>query len=65
MDFQSLNSLFLSQALIIIACHDVSSPLQLIETTILEDIISVFVTSAMLKVFQGMVLSLHLVTIVV
>ncbi|KMS98256.1 hypothetical protein BVRB_4g094050 [Beta vulgaris subsp. vulgaris] len=41
------------QALIIIACHDVSSPLQLIETTILEDIISVFVTSAMLKVFQA------------
>ncbi|KNA15478.1 hypothetical protein SOVF_097910 [Spinacia oleracea] len=41
------------QALIIIACHGVSSPLQLIETTILEDLISIFITSAGLKVIKA------------
>ncbi|XP_074319213.1 putative callose synthase 8 isoform X1 [Silene latifolia] len=42
------------QALIIIACHDPSSPLQLFETTILEDITSVFITSAALKFIQAL-----------
>ncbi|XP_021773953.1 putative callose synthase 8 [Chenopodium quinoa] len=41
------------QALVIIACHDVTSPLQLIETTILEDLSSIFITSAGLKVVQA------------
>ncbi|XP_057540291.1 putative callose synthase 8 isoform X2 [Amaranthus tricolor] len=41
------------QALIIISCHNLSSPLQLIETNVLEDIISIFITSAVLKVIRA------------
>lgn len=41
------------QALIIIACHDLSSPLQLIETKVLEDVMSIFITSAALKLIHA------------
>ncbi|XP_057451528.1 putative callose synthase 8 isoform X2 [Lotus japonicus] len=41
------------QAIIIIACHDVGSPLQLFDTTVFEDIISVFITSAFLKLLHA------------
>ncbi|XP_061352162.1 putative callose synthase 8 [Gastrolobium bilobum] len=48
------NFLILSlQAIIIIACHDVGSPLQLLDATVFEDIISIFVTSAILKLIQA------------
>ena len=42
------------QAIIIIACHDLGSPLQLFDATVFEDIISIFITSAILKLIQGM-----------
>ncbi|XP_022717420.1 putative callose synthase 8 isoform X2 [Durio zibethinus] len=41
------------QAMIIMACHDVGSPLQVFEAVILEDIMSVFITSAILKLIQA------------
>lgn len=45
------------------ACHDVESPLQLFDTEIFEDIISIFITSAILKLIQGMVLIFPLLDI--
>jgi len=45
-----------SQAIIIIACHDLGSPLQLFDAIVFEDIISIFITSSALKLIQGMVL---------
>ncbi|CAL5187239.1 unnamed protein product [Lathyrus oleraceus] len=41
------------QAIIIIACHDLGSPLQLFDATVFEDIISIFITSAILKLIQA------------
>ncbi|XVF18396.1 hypothetical protein REPUB_Repub11eG0018000 [Reevesia pubescens] len=41
------------QAMIIMACHDVGSPLQVFEAVILEDIMSIFITSAILKLIQA------------
>ncbi|KAK1414361.1 hypothetical protein QVD17_30105 [Tagetes erecta] len=41
------------QAMIIMACHDVESPLQMFDTPILEDIMSIFITSAVLKLVQA------------
>lgn len=38
------------------ACHDVESPLQMFDTPILEDIMSIFITSAVLKLVQGLML---------
>ncbi|XVF18390.1 hypothetical protein REPUB_Repub11eG0017400 [Reevesia pubescens] len=40
------------QAMIIMACHDVGSPLQVFDAVILEDIMSIFITSAILKLIQ-------------
>lgn len=37
------------------ACHDLNSPLQMFDTPILEDIMSIFITSAVLKLVQGLV----------
>ena len=48
------SSLFPFQAMIIMACHDVGSPLQVFDAVILEDIMSIFITSAILKLIQGM-----------
>ncbi|XP_027343948.1 putative callose synthase 8 [Abrus precatorius] len=41
------------QAIIIIACHDLGSPLQLFDAIVFEDIISIFITSAILKLIQA------------
>ncbi|WJX67987.1 Putative callose synthase 8 [Trifolium repens] len=41
------------QAIIIIACHDLGSPLQLLDAHVFEDIISIFITSAILKFIQA------------
>ncbi|MFS7994499.1 putative 1,3-beta-glucan synthase [Helianthus anomalus] len=41
------------QAMIIMACHDLESPLQMFDTPILEDIMSIFITSAVLKLVQA------------
>ncbi|KAK2976918.1 hypothetical protein RJ640_006426, partial [Escallonia rubra] len=41
------------QAMIIMATHDLESPLQVFDATILEDIMSIFITSAVLKLVQG------------
>lgn len=49
-------TLNLCQALIIMAFHDVDSPLQVFEATILEDVMSIFITSAVLKLVQGLLL---------
>lgn len=35
------------------ACHDVESPLQVFDAAILEDVMSIFITSAVLKLIQG------------
>ncbi|XP_021902223.1 putative callose synthase 8, partial [Carica papaya] len=40
------------QAMIIMACHDVESPLQMFDVIIFEDILSIFITSAILKLIQ-------------
>ncbi|KAF7836581.1 putative callose synthase 8 [Senna tora] len=41
------------QATIIMACHDLGSPLQLFDAIVFEDIISIFITSAILKLIQA------------
>ncbi|KAL2331236.1 hypothetical protein Fmac_018817 [Flemingia macrophylla] len=41
------------QAIIVIACHDLGSPLQLFDAVVFEDIISIFITSAILKLIQA------------
>ncbi|KAL8512379.1 hypothetical protein ACS0TY_018750 [Phlomoides rotata] len=41
------------QALIIMASHDLESPLQLLEAAVLEDVMSIFITSAVLKLVQA------------
>ncbi|KAH6785388.1 hypothetical protein C2S51_037843 [Perilla frutescens var. frutescens] len=41
------------QAMIIMASHDVESPLQLLEASVLEDVMSIFITSAVLKFIQA------------
>lgn len=38
------------------ASHDLESPLQLFEASVLEDVMSIFITSAVLKLIQGMLL---------
>lgn len=38
------------------ASHDLESPLQVFEATVLEDVMSIFITSAVLKLIQGMLL---------
>ncbi|XP_050112527.1 putative callose synthase 8 [Malus sylvestris] len=42
------------QALIIMACHELESPLQLFDKVIFEDVMSIFVTSAFLKLLRAM-----------
>ncbi|KAK6134488.1 hypothetical protein DH2020_031770 [Rehmannia glutinosa] len=42
------------QALIIMASHDLESPLQVFDTTVLEDVMSIFITSAVLKLIQAL-----------
>lgn len=41
------------QAMIIMACHDLGSPLEMLDAVIFEDIMSIFITSAILKLIQG------------
>lgn len=41
------------QAMIIMACHDLESPLQVFDADVFEDIMSIFITSAILKLIQG------------
>ncbi|KAE8124605.1 hypothetical protein FH972_019472 [Carpinus fangiana] len=41
------------QAMIIMACHDLGSPLQLFNVVIFEDVMSIFITSAILKLIQA------------
>ncbi|XP_075498077.1 putative callose synthase 8 isoform X2 [Primulina tabacum] len=41
------------QAMIIMACHDLESPIQLFDASILEDVMSIFITSAVLKLIQA------------
>lgn len=50
------------------ASHDLESPLQVFDATVLEDVMSIFITSAVLKLVNGMstkslvILSLHIIT---
>ncbi|KAJ6894038.1 callose synthase 8 isoform X1 [Populus alba x Populus x berolinensis] len=41
------------QAMIIMACHDLGSPLEMLDAVVFEDIMSIFITSAMLKLVQA------------
>ncbi|GER33644.1 glucan synthase-like 4 [Striga asiatica] len=41
------------QAMIIMASHELDSPLKLLDTTVLEDVMSIFITSAVLKLIQA------------
>ncbi|PON83360.1 Glycosyl transferase [Trema orientale] len=41
------------QAMIIMACYELESPLQLFDTGIFEDILSIFITSSILKLIQA------------
>ncbi|KAE8668879.1 hypothetical protein F3Y22_tig00112285pilonHSYRG00625 [Hibiscus syriacus] len=41
------------QAMIIMACHDVGSPLEVFDAEVLEDVMSIFITSAVLKLIQA------------
>ena len=45
---------FYSQIMIIMAWHGLESPLQLLDPTIFEDILSIFITNAALRVIQGL-----------
>lgn len=38
------------------ACHDLESPLEMLDAIIFEDIMSIFITYAILKLIQGMML---------
>lgn len=40
--------------MIIMASHDLESPLQVFDATVLEDVMSIFITSAVLKLVNGM-----------
>ncbi|KAL6506932.1 putative callose synthase 8 [Orobanche hederae] len=40
------------QAMIIMASHDLESPLQVFDTMVLEDVMSIFITSAVLRLIQ-------------
>lgn len=37
------------------ACHELESPLQLFDKVIFEDVMSIFVTSAFLKLLRGII----------
>lgn len=50
---QMMKILFPFQALIIMACHDVGSPLQMFNANIFEDVMSIFITSAIIKLIKG------------
>ncbi|GAA0169377.1 hypothetical protein LIER_23880 [Lithospermum erythrorhizon] len=41
------------QAMIIMACHNLNNPLQVFEAAVLEDIMSVFITSSVLELIQS------------
>ncbi|KAL5736702.1 hypothetical protein ACOSQ2_031490 [Xanthoceras sorbifolium] len=41
------------QAMIIMACHDLGSPLQIFDGVVFEDILSIFITSAILSLIQA------------
>ncbi|OWM88549.1 hypothetical protein CDL15_Pgr002316 [Punica granatum] len=41
------------QAMIIMACHDLGSPIQLFDKGIFEDVMSIFITSSILKLIQA------------
>lgn len=43
------------QAMVIMASHDLDSPLQVFDATILEDVMSIFITSAALKLIKAIV----------
>ncbi|XAR56395.1 1,3-beta-glucan synthase [Bertholletia excelsa] len=43
------------QAMIIMASYDLESPIQVFDATILEDVMSIFITSAILKLIQAVV----------
>ncbi|KAF9672669.1 hypothetical protein SADUNF_Sadunf11G0067200 [Salix dunnii] len=40
------------QTMIIMACHDLGSPLEMLDAVVFEDIMSIFITSAILKLVQ-------------
>lgn len=44
---------FASQAMIIMAFNELDTPLQLFDAVIFEDVSSIFVTSSVLKLLQG------------
>lgn len=46
------NPLF--QAMIIMACHDLGSPLEVFDAEVFEDVMSIFITSAILNLIRGM-----------
>ncbi|XP_056172840.1 putative callose synthase 8 isoform X2 [Syzygium oleosum] len=43
------------QAMIIMACHDLGSPLQLFDKGIFEDVLSIFITSTILKLLRAII----------
>ncbi|KAK3424620.1 hypothetical protein EUGRSUZ_F01403 [Eucalyptus grandis] len=47
--------LILQCAMIIMACHDLGSPLQLFDKGIFEDILSIFITSTILKLLRAII----------
>ncbi|GAV78689.1 Glucan_synthase domain-containing protein/FKS1_dom1 domain-containing protein [Cephalotus follicularis] len=52
-DFFCTQSSNIHKALIIMACHDLGSPLQLFDTEVFEDVMSIFITSAFLHLIQA------------
>ncbi|CAI0409346.1 unnamed protein product, partial [Linum tenue] len=41
------------QAMIVMACHDVENPMEILNAEIFEDILSIFITSAILRLIQA------------
>ncbi|CAN1140669.1 Putative callose synthase 8 [Linum perenne] len=43
------------QAMIVMACHDLGNPLEILDAEIFEDILSIFITSAILRLTQAII----------
>ena len=57
--------LFALQAMIIMAFNELDTPLQLFDAVIFEDVSSVFVTSSVLKLLQGIYRFLFLLLVLI
>lgn len=45
--------------MIIMACYELESPLQLFDKEVFEDVLSIFITSSILKLIKGSVFVMH------